>query len=107
MNGAGDRIASILAMLSAEPDDVFLNYALGLEHIKAGNAEEAKKWLTRSLKLDPGYFTAHYQLGKLAERENDHASAMQWYQTGLEIARQKGQRKAVSEFEEAIFLLED
>jgi len=101
------RIASLKELLEKEPDDVFLNYVLGIEFQSAGKNESAKTLFLKVLELDPGYVAAYYQLGKLYSDLKDTTSALKYLQNGLILATEKGDNKSKNEFEEAIFLLED
>ena len=102
------RIDQLLEMLLSEPNDVFLNYVVGLEY--AANLKqntEAEEYFKRVLQLDENYVSAYYQLGKLYESLHKNADALSTYRLGLEKARLLKNNKAVNELNEAIFLLED
>jgi tetratricopeptide (TPR) repeat protein len=107
MDTAARRLQALLDMLEREPDDVFLNYAAGLEYRSNGNIELAETQLKRTITLDPEHAPACYQLGQMYETLSQTAEALKWYNQGLEISRRKRDNKSVSEFEEAIFLLEE
>jgi tetratricopeptide (TPR) repeat protein len=102
------RIDMLMSMLEKEPDDVFLNYALGLEYANdlstAANAESQFKIV---LGLDRNYLAAYYQLGKLFEALLRIPEAAEQFKCGLEKARESKDNKAINEFEEALFMLED
>lgn len=102
------RVAQLQEMLKAEPEDVFLQYALGLEYAKSPESFEAaaNQYLT-VLRLDENYIAAHYQLGQLFELWQKIPEALEQYRIGFEKAKKLGNRKSANEFEEAIFLLED
>ena len=51
-------------MLENEPDDLFLNFALAMEYLKAGRAEEALTQLTRVRQIDPDHVPAYLQAGQ-------------------------------------------
>jgi tetratricopeptide (TPR) repeat protein len=107
MDAQEKRFSSILDMLRQDPEDVFLNYALALELIKREQLDEAEKYLLKTVSLDKSYIAAYYQLGKLNEKIQQVATALSWYRKGLAETRAVKDLKAASEFEEAIFLLED
>lgn len=100
------RLESLLELLKSETDDLFLNYALGIEYVALQRHDAAEQQFRKVLALDPGYLGAYYQLGKLLETRNTSA-ALEIYREGLEKAQVKKDNKAVNEFGEAIFLLED
>ena len=96
----------LIAMLEDEPDDLFLNYAVGVELISAANFLEAESRFKKVIGLDADYIPAYYQMGKMLETQTKKTEALAFYKTGMEIARRQ-KHKSVHEFEEAIFLLED
>lgn len=102
-----DRLNTLLALLKDEPDDVFLNYAVGLEYAAAGQTDEAALQFTRVLQIENNYIAAYYQLGQLYAGAHDTGKAIQYYRQGLEKALAKKDNKAINEFNEALFLLED
>jgi tetratricopeptide (TPR) repeat protein len=101
------RIDMLLELLKAEPDDVFLNYALGVEHMSELNLADAESQFRKVISLQPDYIPAYYQMGKLFESKLMNPEALGFYRQGLELARAKKDNKAVNEFSEAIFMLED
>lgn len=107
MKNAG-RIESLMSMLEKEPDDLFLNYALGLEYAsdldKVADAESQFKIV---LGLDKNYIPAYYQLGQLFSSLLRTPEALEYYTCGLEKAKEQKNNKAINEFGEAIFMLED
>jgi tetratricopeptide (TPR) repeat protein len=102
------RLDLLRRMLEKEEDDVFLNYALGLEYAKnPENIIMAEVQFKKVTDLDPDYMAAFYQLGKLLEAQTKLSEALHYYKLGLEIAEKRKERKAIGEFMEAIFLIED
>jgi tetratricopeptide (TPR) repeat protein len=103
-----ERIKFILQELQRDPSDVFLNYALGLEYAADTSRHEmAEKQFLKVLSLEPGHTAANYQVGKLLESKGDVNNALKHFRAGLEAARARKDLKTASEFEEAIFLLEE
>lgn len=95
-------------MLGAEPNDVFLNYALALE--LTGNEAtylEAEIQFKKVLTLNENYIAALFQLGKLYESHKKNEEALSCFRMGLEKAKILKDNKAVNEFGEAIFMLEE
>ncbi len=103
-----NRIAHIKDMLIREPHDIFLNYALALE--LANNFEtytDAEAQFKFVLQLNKHYVPAFFQLGKLFELQSHNQQALHYYKSGLQIAKEQKNNKAINELEEAIFMLED
>lgn len=82
-----DRISKLKEYLNTNGKDSFLQHALALEYIKAGNDEEAKDLFNEILKREPAYLGSYYHLGKLLERQGDINGAMHVYKTGMEVAQ--------------------
>lgn len=101
------RIGMLLNMLEIEPSDIFLNYSLALEYFSLQEFEKAESGLNKVLELQGDYIPAYYQLGKLKEALGMTTAALNYYRKGLELARSQKNNKAVNEFGEAIFMLED
>ncbi|MCU0359654.1 MAG: hypothetical protein MUF75_02875 [Bacteroidia bacterium] len=102
------RLDLLKRMLEKEDDDVFLNYALGLEYAKNPQSIVlAEMQFKKVTELDPTYMAAFYQLGKLLEAQTKLGEALHYYKLGLEIAEKRKEKKAIGEFMEAIFLIED
>ena len=102
------RIDMLVSMLENEPDDLFLNYALGMEYAAdLKTVADAESQFRLVLSLDESYVPAYYQLGKLFESLQRNAEAIGFYKKGLLSAIDQKDRKAAGEFEEAIFLLEE
>lgn len=92
-----DRIDKIMGMLSENPVDNFLQHALALEYIKAGNDEVAQSLFEEILNRDPGYIGSYYHLAKLLERNDKTEGAMKVYEKGMEEAKKAGDNHALGE----------
>lgn len=102
-----DRINTLLQMLEKEPHDSFLNYALALELHKSGKIEEAIARIEGVIARDKDYLGAYLQLGQLHEETGNGNKALATYQNGTIIAQKQNNHKALSELNEAIFILEE
>jgi uncharacterized protein HemY len=101
------RVEMILTMLKNEPNDLFLNYSLGLEHFADKDFTKAEDCFKKALSIESDYIPAYYQLGKLFEAQNKTEDALAFYNKGLAFAKEQKNNKAINEFGEAIFMLED
>jgi Tfp pilus assembly protein PilF len=101
------RIDALLSMLQTEPTDVFLNYSLAIEYLSETNFGLAEGQFLKVLNFQPDYIPVFYQLGKLYEQQNKSEKALEFYKRGLEFAKAQKNNKAVNEFGEAIFMLEE
>ncbi|MFT3827837.1 MAG: hypothetical protein QM731_28225 [Chitinophagaceae bacterium] len=96
-----DRINKLREFLLKNPDDSFLKHALALELIKTGDEATARRLFEEILTHDPSYTGSYYQLGKLLERTDNKALAIEWYEKGMAAARAAGDNHAYNELQSA------
>ncbi len=96
-----DRVEKLQAFLKSSPNDCFLNHALALEYVKAGDEGKAKQHFELNLGNDPGYVATYYHLGKLLERAGDNTAAMAIYEKGMEQAKAAKDMHSYSELQGA------
>jgi Tfp pilus assembly protein PilF len=96
-----DRIEKLKEFLQQNPADSFVQHALALEYIKAGNDVEAQHLFENILHREPGYIGSYYHLAKLFERNGNIELAIEWYEKGMQQAKQKGEDKTYSELRSA------
>ena len=101
-----NRIDKLEALLKEQPDDSFMNHALALEYIKAGDEDKAEAVFRKILSTDPDYVGSYYHLGKLLERKEDEAGAVFIYKKGMEVAKRMGEMHAYNELRAACEYLE-
>lgn len=82
-----DRIEKIKAFLKDNPSDCFLNHALALEYVKAGDEADARAHFELNMNNDPTYVATYYHLGKLLERVGEQEQAIAVYEKGMERAK--------------------
>lgn len=97
----------IFDMLEKEPNDVFLNYALAMEHLSTGDFADAEAQLRKVLTINASYLPCYYQLGQVNEKLNHSDIALTYYKQGVELAKSQNNKKALGELNEAIWMLED
>jgi len=83
-----DRINKLKDFLRESPGDAFLQHALALEFMKAGDDDSAQKLFEDILEQHPTYIGSYYHLGKLLLRKEDRSGAMNVYER--ELNRQPG-----------------
>ncbi len=96
-----ERIDKLKEFLAASPEDSFLQHALALEYVKIDNDAEAKKLFTAILEREPGYVGSYYHLGKLLERTNEIAQAINTYEKGMAAAKKAGDNHSYNELQGA------
>ena len=97
----------IFDMLVKEPNDVFLNYALAMEHLASDEIKEAEAQLRKVLDINPSYLPCFYQLGQVNEKLGNTDVALNYYKQGVVLAKYQKNTKALGELNEAIWQLED
>ncbi len=96
-----NRVEQIKEMLATNLNDSFLKHALALEYIKMSNDADARILFEELLAHEPGYTGSYYHLAKLYERMGDDKLAIEWYQKGMHIAKEKGEQHAFGELKGA------
>ena len=96
-----DRIEKLKEFLAVNPNDSFIQHALALEYIKAGDDVTARELFKEILRREPGYVGSYYHLAKLFERNGDVDAATKWYEKGMEEAKQAGDNHAFNELRSA------
>lgn len=102
-----NRIEKLLEFLKATPGDSFLNHALALEYIKAGDDRAAGKLFESLLEKDPAYVGSYYHLGKLLERAGEPERAVEVYERGMNEAGKSGDKHSYNELQGARDELQD
>ena len=82
-----ERIEKLKTFLKASPNDCFLNHALALEYVKAGDEENARAHFEINIANDPSYVASYYHLAKLFERAGNNEQAISIYESGMEKAK--------------------
>lgn len=96
-----DRIAKLKEFLEANPNDSFIQHALALEYVKAGDDAEARRLFENLLGTDESYIGSYYHLGKLLERNDEKENALRWYKLGMLKAKEAGDQHAYNELQSA------
>ena len=92
--------------VAQDPNDSFSRYALALELEKESRTREAVPQLREVIARDPGYVAAYYHLGRLLAQIGLVEDARDAYRRGLDAAITSGERRAGSEMQEALDMLE-
>jgi tetratricopeptide (TPR) repeat protein len=101
------RKEMIYDMLVKEPNDVFLNYALAMEHLSSEEFIEADTQFKKVLTIKANYLPCFYQLGQVNEKLGNNDVALSYYKQGVDLAKSQNNNKALGELNEAIWMLED
>ncbi|MDQ3277882.1 MAG: hypothetical protein M3Q06_06125 [Bacteroidota bacterium] len=96
-----ERIDKLKAFLEQNPSDSFVQHALALEYVKAGNDSAAKEQWEALLARDEDYVGSYYHLAKLQERQGEKEGAIATYEKGMQVARKSGDNHAYNELQAA------
>lgn len=87
-------------MLASDPDDVFLQYALAMECVSAGDVEDGLTRLAALNSAHPEYIAAWFQRGQALAGEGRSDEARDVLQQGIAEGKQVGDAHAVGEMTE-------
>ena len=90
-------IENLKKLLEQGKDSAMLRYGLGDAYLKADDPHNAAEHLRRAVKQDPGYSAAWKLLGKALAASGSAEQAAQAYQSGIEVAEEKGDVQAAKE----------
>ena len=96
-----ERMEKLKEFLKTNPADSFVQHALALEYVKAGDDTTARKLFEELLHREPGYVGSYYHFAKLLERNNARDEAIKWYEIGMEQAKKAGEMHAFGELRSA------
>lgn len=96
-----DRVSQLKQFLEIEPDDSFLQHALALEYVKAGDDKAAQILFERLLGREPSYVGSYYHLAKIHERAANIPLAIEWYEKGMKAAAEERNVHALNELRAA------
>ena len=96
-----DRIKKLKEFLKVDPNDSFVQHALALEYIKAGDEAIARRLFEEILQREPGYTGSYYHLAKLLERVGEADEAIKCYEKGMEESKKKGENHVYNELKSA------
>ena len=96
-----DRLDQLRSFYEEDPEDPFTRYALAQEHLKQDNPSRALALFEELVETDPDYVGTYYHLGKLYEQLDCPDDALDTYARGIEVAREQGAQKDLSELRDA------
>lgn len=101
------RLEQLHQFLKEQPQDPFLKYALATEYLKSGNNKTALGYFEALVEEHADYLGTYYHLGKLYEELGRIPEAMDTYDRGIQLARQQGNQRTLSELQAARQLITD
>ena len=96
------RLAFLEQAVRSGSADSFAFYALGQEYRKEGRVEEALAIFTELRARDPGYLAMYLMVGQMLTEARRKADAREWLESGIALARERSDGKALGELETAL-----
>lgn len=93
------RLKMLEAMTEGGSKDPFTWYALAMEYKNEERYAEAVQAFGELHAIDPGYLPMYLMAGQALSAASQNHVATLWLQQGREVAKQKGDEKALSEIE--------
>lgn len=91
------RKQQIEEMLAEDPHDPFLRYGLAMEHVGAGQDEEAVRCFEELLQTTPDYVPGYMQAGRTLARLDRLEDARLMFRAGIAAAQKQGDMHAAEE----------
>ena len=92
-----DPLERFEALLASGKDSALLRFSLGMQYLRAGEAERAVEHLRAAVAQDAGYSAAWKLLGKALAESGQAAEAIEAYRAGIKAAESKGDKQAAKE----------
>lgn len=96
-----DRLAMLLKMVAAKPDEPFVRYGLAMEYRKLARTDDAVEAFEALLDRHPDYVPAYLMFGTMLESAGRREQAIAVFDRGLAAAQQSGDDHALGELRAA------
>ncbi len=93
------RLDKLLEFIRNEPEDEFLKYALATEYLRLNQPDKALLYYEDLINNHPSYVGTYYHLGKLYEALGRKQDAINIYEKGMQITKEKRDKHAFSELQ--------
>ena len=91
-----DRLQQLEAMYADNPQELFVLYALALEHVKLGNEKQSVKYFEQVLSVNRSYLPVFYQYASFLQ-DKDILKAKLLCQEGILLAGNQNKLKTKTE----------
>jgi tetratricopeptide (TPR) repeat protein len=96
------RLEMLEKMTASGQADAFAWYGLAMEYRKLGQTDDALTTFEKLREIDADYLPMYLMAGQLLTEANRPAEARPWLEQGIELARKKGDTKALGELGDAL-----
>ena len=93
------RLAMLEKLTASAQADSFAFYCLGMEYRKEGRVDDALGAFGTLRDRDPGYLAMYLMAGQMLREAARPDDAKGWLTQGIELAKTKGDSKALGELE--------
>ena len=100
--GSEKRLEMLEKLAASGQADSFALYGLALEYQSFGRLDDAFESFKKLRAKDPGYLAMYLMCGTMLLSQNRISEGREWLESGVILARSKGDAHASSELEEAL-----
>lgn len=101
------RLDKLRELVENQPDDAFLQYALGFEYESADDYGQALEWYEKVLGAHKDYLPVYYQCGLLYAQLGRYERAIELLKEGISLAKAQRDDKTLRELNAALQQVED
>jgi tetratricopeptide (TPR) repeat protein len=101
------RLDKLRELLENQPDDSFMQYAVGFEYESSGDFGQALEWYEKILAQHKEYLPVYYQCGLLYAQLGRFEKAVALLREGIILAKAQGEDKMQRELMAALEQVED
>ena len=102
-----ERLQELQMLLSDDPGDIFVLYAIGLEYFKMGKTDEAIRSLEELILISPEYIPAYFRLGQWFAEKDQIEQAKAVLMQALALSKSQNDTKAAQEIQELLLFIDD
>ncbi len=101
-----NRLEQLQNMLTEDPKDSFLLFAIAKEHEKTNDLDQAISYYEKIIQNDSKYTGVYYHLGGVLAETGQKDAAIKIYNDGINICKEVGDQHALSELKSVLMNLE-
>ena len=95
------RVKKLETMITEDPSDEFVMFALAQEYGKMGLLEKAVKWYEGLKGLNSNYVGLYYHLAAMYVELDEKDKALETYYSGIKVAQELNDQHALAELQNA------